>query len=242
MASIDDFVNHRWADAKAELGKLDEDFISKVESETRLQALGLTTPWLPDVGRRPAQWLPKRWHRLLEECLELTIQTSILQTAAVSLTADVNSEMSRIKVGRRADYHFRSWCIHANTLAVRTDYIIDKTIEVYLAESTAADEIAKRHKERVYKQVTVLVDKRRNEYAHGTTRSMSSGITEDELWEGMVASAMTPIRFLDEFHYLDEGSKVICGNYDFLADTTTTILDRLGSILGELETDMTGSL
>ena len=66
------------------LSKLDRDFISELESTVRLQAVGLTTPWEPDVGRRPRQRLSSKWHRLLEACLELTMQASILQVSAAS--------------------------------------------------------------------------------------------------------------------------------------------------------------
>ena len=80
MFSIDDFLAHRWEDAKVELRKLDADFVHKVESEVRLQALGLEPPWTPDVNRVPVLRLSSTWHRLLEACTELARQVSILKT------------------------------------------------------------------------------------------------------------------------------------------------------------------
>ena len=116
MASIDAFVNHRWEDAKEALRKLDSDFVSRLESEHRLQTLGLGMPQQYSAGDRPKRLLSKKWHHLLEACLELTMQARNVQVAATSLTADENAGLSSYEAGTRADYHFRSWFIHATAL------------------------------------------------------------------------------------------------------------------------------
>ena len=72
MASIDDFLDRRWADAKEVLRNLDGDFVQRFESEVQLQALGLETPWAPNVDRVSLQRLASEWHRILEVCLELS--------------------------------------------------------------------------------------------------------------------------------------------------------------------------
>ena len=192
MESIDDFVNHRWADAKLMLRKLDRDFVDKLECEVRLEAVGLATPWQPDIGRVPALRLSSEWHRLLEACHELTVQASILQTSAVNLTADANHELPLLEVGRRANYHFRSWFIHARTLAERTDEVIRWTTKVYVTDRETRTNLDKRLQGRVYEEVTKHVIEQRNQYTHGARRSWGSGITEDQLWESLVAVGMTP--------------------------------------------------
>ena len=193
------FVNHRWADAKATLRDLDRDFVDKYECEVRLKAIGLATPWQPDIGRVPAQRLSSEWHRLLEACHELTVQASILQTSAVDLTADANHELPLLEVGRRANYHFRSWFIHARTLAEHADEVIRRTTKVYVTDRETRTNLDKRQLGRVSEEVTKHVIEQRNKYIHGALRSWGSGVTEDQLWEAHVAVGMTPQKFLDEF-------------------------------------------
>lgn len=240
MGSIDDFVNHRWVDAKAKLRDLDRDFVDKYESEVRLQTIGLATPWRPDTGRVPAQRLSSEWHRLLEACLELTVQASILQTSAANLTADANHELPLIEVGRRANYHFRSWFIHARTLTERTDEVIRWTTKVYVPDRETRTNLDKSLQGRVYEEVTKHIREQRNRYVHGALRSWGSGVTEDQLWESFVAVGMTPQNFLGEFHYSVEGNNVGSGKHDWFVDLTTILCDRLGSILQELEANISG--
>ncbi len=53
MASIDDFVNHRWDDAKEALRELDPAYANNFESTVKLQELGLESPWSADVEEAP---------------------------------------------------------------------------------------------------------------------------------------------------------------------------------------------
>ena len=238
MGSIDDFVNQRWSDAKATLRQLDKDYVDKIESEVRLQALRLTTPWLSDVRRRPVQELSSEWHRLMEECLEATMQVSTLQLSADSLTADANNGLSHTEAGRRVHYHFRSWFIHAKALAESVNAIIKLTTEVYIADQRVRTELVKRLRGRVCREVSEWVGKQRNSYVHATPESWASGITEDRIWEFSIAVGMIPQKFLHDFHYPDCGDKVRGGEYSFFIDRTNWILDTLGSILQELEVNI----
>ena len=54
MASIDDFIKHRWEDAKEALRGLDGEFVSKLESQCRLESLGLRMPRLYSVAQKKA--------------------------------------------------------------------------------------------------------------------------------------------------------------------------------------------
>lgn len=67
MASMYDFVNHRWVDAKEALRKLDNDFVGRLEPEHRIQTLGLGFPQQYSVGYRSKRPLSKKWHYL---CLQ----------------------------------------------------------------------------------------------------------------------------------------------------------------------------
>ena len=238
IASIDDFVEHRWADAKAVLRKLDGRFVDHLESAVRLEALELTTPWPDIVQRRPRQRLSTEWHRLLEACFELTMQARILQVSAVSLTTDANRGMPRDEIGRRASYHFRSWFIHTNTLAERANAVIGCTTEVYLADRGAGTELARRQKERVRQEVIERFKEQRHEYAHGARRSWGSAMTEDQYWESNVSIGMLPQIFLDDFHYPGEGERLESGKYELFAAETQVVFDCLGGILLELESEL----
>ena len=240
MPSIDDFVDHRWENAKDELRKLDGDFVSRLESEHRLQTLGPGMPQRYSAGKRPKQLLSKEWHHLLEACSELTMQAWNVQVAATSLTAKANVGMSSYEAGLRADYYFRSWFIHATALTERTDDVIRKAADVYIAEPAKSKEVAKRHKTSVYQQITNRIGRQRNDYVH-PNRSWASGITEDQLWEGDVTIGMTPAKFLEEFHYPAQGNDMMAGKFDGYGAETTKILDCIGSILHDLETDIAGS-
>ena len=239
MASIDDFVNHRWEDAKEALRKLDSDFVSELESEHRLQTLVLDMPQQYSAGNRPKRLLSRKWHHLLEACLELAMQAWNVRVAATSLTAEANAGLSIYEAGLRADYHFRSWFIHVAALTERTDDVIRKTADVYIAESGRSKELAKRHRTSVKQQITERISRQRNEYMH-PKRSWASGITENQLWEGHVTIGMTPTKFLDEFHYPAQGKNMMVGKYDGYVDETRKILDCVGSILQKFETDLTG--
>ena len=112
---------------------------------------------------------------------------------------------------------------------------------VYIADRSGRNEVAKRHKVSVCRQVTEQVNRQRNQYAHGTTRSWASGITEDQLWEPHVVVGMTPPRFLDEFRYPAQGNNIISGKYDGYVGATKRIHDCLGGILQQLEGDISVS-
>lgn len=237
LASIDSFVNRRWEDAKDALRKLDNDFVSRLESEHRVQTLGLDMPERYSVGFTPKKRLSKQWHYLLESCLELTMQVWNVKVAAVGQIPEANASHPIHEVGVRADYHFRSWFIHVQALAERADDLIRKATTVYIDDPENRTEIAKRHQTSVRQQIIERVQEQRNSYLHAR-RSWGSGNTKEQLWEGNVAIGMTPTKFLDEFHYPDIGNRTMAGKYKGFVAETTAILDGIGSILQELEADL----
>ena len=242
MSSIDDFLAHRWEDAKVELRKLDADFVRKFEAEVRLQALGLEPPWTSDANRVPALRLSSKWHRLLESCTELAMQVTTVKTSAVCLTAEANAGLSDYEAGMRADYHFRSWFIHATALTENADVVINQTAELYIAEPVERKKVAKRHRTSVYEQIAKQIKKQRDSYVHGAVRSWVSGITEEELWEKFVAGGMTPRSFLEEIRYPMEGNNVKSGKHDWFVAATEAAIGSLGSIFQSLEADIQGRI
>lgn len=234
MPSIDDFVNHRWDDAKEALAKLDPDFVGILE-------LGLGMPEQYSVVDRPKRPLSKKWHRVLEACLELTMQSKNVQVAATSLTPEANEGLSRIEAGTRAAYHFRSWFIHARALSERTCDVIRKTAALYIVESRNHLRVSKRYRTSVHDQVTTRIERQRNDFLHAN-RSWATGITEEGLWEGHITIGMTPARFLGEFHYPAQGSHILAGKYGGYTFETSEMFDRIGKILQEFESELTGQV
>ena len=119
MASIDDFVGHRWEDAKEALRKLDGDFVSRLESEHGLQTLGLDMPQLYSAGARPKRLLSKKWHHLLEACSELAMQAWNVRVAATSLTAEANTGLSSYEAGTEGRLPF-PLVVHSRSRTDRT--------------------------------------------------------------------------------------------------------------------------
>ena len=238
MPSINDFIDHRWTDAKEALRKLDEHFVSRLESEVRLRSAGLSAPWPSALDSPPKRRLPKHWHLLLEACLELTIQTSNLQVAATSLTVENLGSHSALEVGRRSNYHFRSWFVHAITLADQCKVVIARTARAYITDCTKVREVVNDRQEAVQEQIVRHLSEERNRYVQPGRGAWARGLTEDVLWESQVAAGMTPTRFLDEFHYPEEAPRAREGDFDPFVGATTTILERIGTILGDLEADI----
>ena len=161
MTSIDDFVDHRWEDAKEKLTALDPAFVSRLESEHRVQALGLGMPQRYGVAISPKRPLSTEWHRLLESCLELTMQVRCVQVAAAGLTPRANAGVSAHETGIQVDYHYRSWFIHATALYERTDDVINKTTNVYMPDRAAGNEMCASHREQLRQRVAMPIRKQR---------------------------------------------------------------------------------
>ena len=242
MASIDDFIKHRWEDAKEALRGLDGEFVSKLESQCRLESLGLRMPRLYSVAqKKPMRLLSTEWHRLLGSCMELSTQTRNVQVAANGVTSEANSSLTSYEAGLRSTYYVRSWFIHANALAERAHDVIEKSVEAYISDSTAASEIRNRNQKTLRDQVFNEIKKLRNEFVHATG-SEADELTKQQLWEGLVTIGMTPERILDEFFYEPQGRKAIQGQWDIVSNSTMLLLDFIGFILNDLEADIKGQV
>ena len=252
MPTIDDFTSHRWADAKEVLRKRDPSFVAKYEemaSEARTENPVLEIPkpalWLPGQGpvyffahRNPRRRLPRKWHRLLEACVALTEQFSIVQVAANGLTADMNKALSEIEAGRQYDYHRSSLISHISTLCERVERVLKVTIDLYFA-----DKKERKSKEDHYcslvKQICEGYKDLRNRVVHPRGSLGAEGITEEQLWEHNVAEGFIPKVLLNEFYWLKRGEDIKRGKYNWYADATALMVDRFSLIIGDLDEDIT---
>ena len=234
MASIEDFVNRRWVDAKNALRELDSEFVSRIESQVRLNALNLATPWSSnELERKPYRRLSKSWHNLLEACAELLMQVSFLEESTTVFAGDVHDDTPSIRAGRQALFHFRSWVINAQALTERVCGVIDCSARVYISDQQERKELSSPYKNRV-QEISGQIREIRNEYLHGN-KSWAKGITEDQLWEGIVACGLAPRKFHDEFIYPEQGDFLKSGKYQYFGDGTMDLENRLGLILEEFE-------
>ena len=236
-ATIHDFVNQRWLDAKCALRQLDSQFVDKMEHTVLLQDMGLHTSWEPNIEEKPKRPLSKQWHLLLEACMELTMQVSRFQVAVDSLSAGTYLEMAPVDVGKRVSYHFNSLVIHADVLSEHITKVIRRTIDTYVHEGEKAKKLRKLYQERVDQAVSDLKGQR-NTLVHAR-RSYMSAITVGEFWEGNVAMNITPQTFLDELHWSSECKRLRSGVYAKFGDAARMWCDSsLAPILGDLEKDV----
>lgn len=238
MTSISDFVNHRWSDARTEFAKLDEDFVSKLDSTVRLESLGLKSPWPPPVDLIPKQRLSSEWHRLLESCIELLFLIGILEASASSLTVSANAHLPPEEVGKRHGYHFRSWFIHAKTLADRATKVIEQTADIYISDPDTRKAIVTQLREKMRSDVTQHIDQQRNHYAHGTMETAAKELTRNDLWEGLIAGWPDHEEVLRRYYYVPQGQTLLDGEYSHFVDTTAGLLGAIASILEKLESQV----
>ena len=234
--TISEFIAQRWADAKTALRGLDPEFVSKIEGAVRLNKVGLVPPWPSSVKPEPRARLLKEWQALAEALFELEAQTDYVKIAAIGLSHSAHKAQSAGEAGKEAHYHFRSWCIHVAALAERVDFVIGKTVQVYM--KVGYRKLLGRYKNRVEDEVKKIVDRQRNEYLHGDQRSWASGITEDKMWELGIAVGLLPRTLLEEFEYPVEGAKVQSGKRAIFEALTEEALNRLGRMLHDLEVEL----
>lgn len=234
LATIEDFVDHRWTDAREALRKIDGTFVKKLESQVQFDELGLSAPWpFSDIERLPTRGLSTEWHRLLEACTDLILQLSIFEESTALLEVDTSGERSWVKAGRQVLLYIRSWVIVAQALAERVNGVIECTTKVYWDDLTTQNQLSKSFRSRVQQEVIQTLNAR-NEYVHAN-RSWAKGITEDKLWEGIVAVGLQPSRLYDQFVYPSQGELWMTGHYAGFANAAVAIRNRLGSILEDFE-------
>ncbi len=217
---------------------MDPEYVEGFKSQLRLESLGLFHSSPIQASPRPRVQLPSTWHRLLESCLELTFQLSILRVSANLMTAEANRRIPREESGQAMAYHFRSWFIHAEALAECAIEVVKWTSEVYVTDPSKRLDLCKRKRLLIKQQISDRVAKQRNSYVHTSRRSWASGLTEGELWEGFVSSDLTPQKFLKEVRWPEEGNRMASGRYGWFVVLTEDICSSLTSILEGLEKDI----
>ena len=116
MPSIDDFIAHRWADAREVLRGMDPEYVEVFERKTDVSAERQRVTHPIDATDKPRRSLPGEWHRILESCEQLSMQISPVEMAADGLHSVAAIGLDPIETGKRSDYHIRSWFVHMSAL------------------------------------------------------------------------------------------------------------------------------
>ena len=233
-------MNHRWTDASEALRKIDSDFVITLESDMRLDRLGLTPPFRREIIGTPKQPLSTNWHRLLEACFEVIRQTDILKASANCLNEWNEFGMNSVGIARQRNYHFRSWVIHAAVLCENSENVVDWSTKVYLPDTGKRKDVLDGCKAIVDREIRDRLSPIRNGFVHPMTknRSWSKAATDLGYWEGLVALGMTPRKHLDEFNYQSEANEVSLEILREAATETERIIELLGSLLLRIESDI----
>ena len=236
--SIEDFVSNRWSDAKEALRKLDPDFVDRSDSLARLERMELYGPpglmRIADQG--PKKWLSGKWHRLLEACYELIVQTRDYQTAIRNMTSEASKGLSDIEAGKHFAYNFRVWVFYQNAVVEHVKTVITRVSKTYECPTRSSNQL-KQHYHRKANALKEGFEDERNTIAHGGGFT-SRALTASHLWEGFVATGLHPWRLLDEFVYECDGCRVKSGHYDCMTALPPRLLDALASILHGLENEI----
>ena len=232
--TISDFVSNLWGLAKRELSANDPEFVSKLDSEVRLNKIGLVVEKPSTLRSKPKTGLSRKWHKLLEACMELELRVDCLKTSAQFLSPAPYENATTVQAGKEGIYHDRSWFIHAVAVGEQVKTIVLKAIDLFPATTEEKKAIRESLKTALQETIMQHITDQRHDYIHGERSSWPSGITEDELWEGAVSVGLTPDRVLNEFVYPDEGEKVKSGKRRHFESVTEEMLSRAGGILKAL--------
>ena len=166
MPSIDDFIAHRWADAREVLRGMDPEYVEVFERKTDVSAERQRVTHPIDATDKPRRSLPGEWHRILESCEQLSMQISPVEMAADGLHSVAAIGLDPIETGKRSDYHIRSWFVHMSALVERVQEVAGLTARLYVMDAQAAKGISDTWKSRVGEQIGKHVAVLRNDFVH----------------------------------------------------------------------------
>ena len=238
MATIEEFVDHIWVEARKALQTLDSEFVEQLDNLYERQQAGAAESLSADERPKPTHRLSHEWHLLLEACFELTRQLHLFRFAAKCLSETSLESSSAKETGLRIDYDLRAWFTHAETLAERANLVVKRTITVFSEGSRNNPNLTKSFRVLVDKAITDQVKDIRNKYMHAT-RGDAQAITEAGLWEGPVVLGLTPQRYLDDLRSYEIKTLKELGTIERIVSATETMLEELGAVFVSLRTQIT---
>lgn len=238
MYYIEHFVINRLAHAKEILSELDPNYVCMVESLAQSQSLKGKTLTEEIVKEFPRKRLNQGWHRLLESCTELYMQSRRLFITERWLDSTKYTGLSDKVAGVRFYCSSHLWFIHAFHLSERIQDVISKATRVYVKCSQQRIRLNNHYSNEVNEQIANWVECARHMFAHGNEGSSTQGITEDELWELGVVTGNTARKVIELYTHPARGRDMKQGKYSFIFAAATLIWSRIDTILQDLERDL----
>ncbi len=245
MPTIDDFVNHRWADANEALRVQDPEYMKRVEDlvkqdESRNHLLYIPLEAKPpfEVNVTPRIPLSTEWHKLFEACNEITRQADIVLIIAASLTSHQMGQAPNDVAGRLFIYNFRSFPIHVKTLSEWANNLIKRTAETYTIKRRSSSILFKRYRRIIDREIADYLGRIRISNVHATDDNWSRSVTAEQNWEPAVALGQTPRIAHDVLLYPQQGREFKTGKYANFLNAAEMILNGIGGVLLTFEQDL----
>ena len=223
---LSSFIEHRWAEAKEELKRVDSAFVNAFSAYDTLTDRGL---WLPDNLLTPSRRLSKRWYMLLESTVEL-----IRQIDRLNLTI---SKTQTAQNRREFIYYWDIWVEAAYSLCEKVERVIERSCNVH----RMAQHRRRYFVDQVEEHVKHKISSFRQALVHGADDPKRGGRgitaqanTEDGLWEGLV---MSNPQDLSPF-WLESAEHPVPEYVRGIPNATRTRLEELGNILTTLDLEI----
>lgn len=233
MPTINDFIEHRWAEAKEELQSLDAGYVTALEATVGLSRGGFV---LPNVT--PSRRLPKRWTQLLETSTDLVLQLERLQHCVSGLGPEYYEGLDGPQTSSLQDYHLSNWQHHAYALVEKVEVLINVWVKLCPEDvRPSVSSLAKKWRERLKVEIREKLEPYRTPTAHGIggVGIAPRGITEEQGWESAVVLPIPAERIVEHMHDA-HGAK---GRrwYEDVRAATDNLVATIGQILADAESE-----
>lgn len=220
-----DFIANRWEEAKADLSQHDPAYVATMGIYFDMKERLI----LPDSPPQPSYRLKTEWYDLLQSTMDVAQQLDRLEFTVQKIDTATNR--------KEADYYFETWVQDIYNLCEKIKVLISLSCGLY-----SLGRLKDKYREEVEKKVQHNTGRKRQALVHGADERekgglgiSAGGITEDKLWESLVAVGPGTIPYaLDSSHlkppeWLHRNRPV-----------TIEILGTLGTILSSLDQIITG--
>ena len=234
MPTINDFIAHRWAEAKEALRRLDPSYVTTLEAAASLSNWDFVSP---DVT--PSHRLPKRWTALLETSTDLVEQLEHLQHCVSGLEPLVYEGLDGPQTSSLELYHLSNWQHHAYALVEKVQVLINIWVKLSPEDvRPSVSSLSDRWRERLKVEVRDKLEPYRTPTAHGIggVGVAPRGITEDQLWEAAVVLPIPAERIVEEMH-ISRGANG--GRWaENVRSATDNMVATIGQILADAESEL----
>lgn len=216
------------ARAHDELERVDPDYVRVMDEVYRLDQVNLVHSKTPPTGTpTPSSRLSKTWHRTLEALLDLYLSIQTLETN-VDLLSDAPASKDR-PTGVLVNYHLAVWWPNAQAVVEKAQVLGKRAIR----SAGLSKDLRKNAEDALKSPLTSLqkrLERRRDPDLHGGRGTLFEAITEDDLWESIVALRAAPSVTVDGIY--DEAKRRGPGRARYTRANTDAILEDVANSLG----------